>query len=440
MANSDLYRPWMALLRPSRPGLLRESVVDPEVIAEIVLQVGEPATEWAIETAYEMQSVQDAERLGGPLLRSIPKNAETELFGLWAVMVISGRTQTATSLLTRLVNDVIEGLPQMLSLEQSLLGLQTAHGYFLDRLLEICSAQDGDESARIAMKQISHDLYRGLRSLSAKLAQRFEAERGRWLSTRSAVKHETVLAVLAGEAVVDIDRASSRLGYDLGAEHIALIAWRVDPPERSSEAALSSVAGQLLHDLGCRGVLVLPVDGDRVWAWGRITTEDRPEVSGLSVREGVRAAIGLPARGISGFRSSHLQALEAERIARSFAGTEVSVFDFEDLELFGLLSLRPAALAAFVERELGALARRAPSEQLLRETLICYLENDRSLSAVASRLHIAKNTVLHRVRRSEQLRGRAVQENRLRLFVALHVCEILDAMGIELAAEAFGTG
>lgn len=113
-----------------------------------------------------------------------------------------------------------------------------------------------------------------------------------------------------------------------------------------------------------------------------------------------RAETELPTRGISGFRSSHLQALEAERIARSFAGTEVSVFDFEDLELFGLLSLRPAALAAFVERELGALARRAPSEQLLRETLICYLENDRSLSAVASRLHIAKNTVLHRVRRA----------------------------------------
>lgn len=437
--SPDPNRPWMALLRPSRGGLLGESLVDPEVVAEIVLQVGEPATEWAIETACEMQSVQDVARLGGALLQATPRSAETELFGLWAIMVVSGRSHASTALFTRLVNGVIDSLPQMLSLEQSILGLQIAHGYFLDRLLEICSADEAGESAPAAMKQISSELHHGLRSLSAKLAQRFDAERGRWLSTSSAIKHETVLAILAGESIVDIDRASTRLSYDLRAEHIALTVWRHDSAEEEgNEPSLSSAAGQILHDLGCRGVLILPVHADHVWAWGRITVEDRPVISGLSVPNGVKTAVGLPARGVSGFRSSHSQAVEAERIARSGAAPPAAVFDFDALELFGILSMRPEALAAFVVRELGALARSAPGEKVLRETLMCYLENDRSLSAVASRLHIAKNTVLHRVRRSEQLRGRSVHENRLRLFVALYACEVLGAMGTEPRTDSSG--
>jgi sugar diacid utilization regulator len=46
---------------------------------------------------------------------------------------------------------------------------------------------------------------------------------------------------------------------------------------------------------------------------------------------------------------------------------------------------------------------------------------ERSVAAVARTLHIAKNTVLYRVRKAERLRGRPLGEDRLRLHAALHL-------------------
>ena len=57
----------------------------------------------------------------------------------------------------------------------------------------------------------------------------------------------------------------------------------------------------------------------------------------------------------------------------------------------------------------------------LRATLKSYLDNERSLAASAAQLHIAKNTVLYRVRKAEQLLGRPLHQDRLRLSVALFV-------------------
>ncbi|MFJ6986749.1 MULTISPECIES: PucR family transcriptional regulator [unclassified Streptomyces] len=420
----------MALLRPSRPGVLADTATDPHVIAEVILRVGEQATAWAIETAYEMP-MSDAVGLSGRPSDKPPRNEKAEVFGLWAVIVLGGGTHPPTSLLTRLVNGVLDGLPRMLSLEQSFLGLQTAHAYFVDKLFDTLGADEAAQSTHAAMKQISLDMTEGLHSLSARLAQRFDAERGRWMSTRTAIEHETTLAVLTEDAVIDIDKASDRLGYDLRAEHVALVAWSVGSTTDDTKARLCAVAEQALRDLGCRSVLVVPADPGRVWAWGRTDDESRSLAEEPTVPAGARIAVGLPAHGVSGFRVSHAQAKEAERIACSVPVSTTSVFDFHALEVFGLLSPRPAALSAFVERELGALARNGPTEDALRETLLCYLENDRSLSAVAAQLHIAKNTVLHRVRRSEQLRGRPVQQDKLRLLVALHVCDVLRTMGVD---------
>ncbi|MFC9467732.1 helix-turn-helix domain-containing protein [Streptomyces coelicoflavus] len=53
-----------------------------------------------------------------------------------------------------------------------------------------------------------------------------------------------------------------------------------------------------------------------------------------------------------------------------------------------------------------------------------YLDEDRAVSVVAERLHIAKNTVLYRVKKAERLLGRPVRENRLAVHAALGFIEV----------------
>ncbi|MEU7738013.1 helix-turn-helix domain-containing protein, partial [Streptomyces griseus] len=81
------------------------------------------------------------------------------------------------------------------------------------------------------------------------------------------------------------------------------------------------------------------------------------------------------------------------------------------------------AAADFVCRELGGLGDDSPSAGALRATLKCYLDHDRSVATVAQRLHIAKNTVLYRIKRAEQVRGRPLGDNRLQLHTALYLAE-----------------
>ncbi|MFD3731721.1 helix-turn-helix domain-containing protein [Streptomyces sp. NPDC058632] len=68
------------------------------------------------------------------------------------------------------------------------------------------------------------------------------------------------------------------------------------------------------------------------------------------------------------------------------------------------------------------------SAAVLRDTVRCYLDSERSVSMVARTMHIAKNTVLHRVRKAEKLRGRPLSEDRLRLHAALHLAKTLSPM------------
>ena len=53
----------------------------------------------------------------------------------------------------------------------------------------------------------------------------------------------------------------------------------------------------------------------------------------------------------------------------------------------------------------------------------CYLDNERSLSAAAEALHVARNTVAYRVQRAEALRGHEVGVRRMQLQAALALLE-----------------
>ncbi|MFF2013258.1 hypothetical protein ACFVWY_29915 [Streptomyces sp. NPDC058195] len=126
-------------------------------------------------------------------------------------------------------------------------------------------------------------------------------------------------------------------------------------------------------------------------------------------------ATGLPGEGTEGFRTSHRQAGETAELIRAVGPGAVvrsSPYNYADLGLVILLRSRRDRSAAFGHRELGPLADDGMSE--LRVTVKCYLDTERSMSAVG-RLHIAKSRVAYRIRKAEHLLGRPVKDNCLRL-------------------------
>ncbi len=68
------------------------------------------------------------------------------------------------------------------------------------------------------------------------------------------------------------------------------------------------------------------------------------------VSPGVRVAVGVTARGVSGFRDSHREAVAARDLAEVLPGPLVA---YADVEVVSLLSRDRVAMQAFVRRRAG---------------------------------------------------------------------------------------
>jgi sugar diacid utilization regulator len=127
---------------------------------------------------------------------------------------------------------------------------------------------------------------------------------------------------------------------------------------------------------------------------------------------------GLPGLGVDGFRRSHEQAGHGARVG-AMSTRDEGLVRYDDVDVVAMLSIDMVAATEFVARELGLLAGASEPVAVVRHTLKCYLDRDRSLAKTADHLHIARNTVAYRVQRAEQLRGRPITERRLPLHAAL---------------------
>jgi DNA-binding PucR family transcriptional regulator len=136
--------------------------------------------------------------------------------------------------------------------------------------------------------------------------------------------------------------------------------------------------------------------------------------------------IGGPANGIAGFRHSHAEAVRAAALADNAARTMGGrIVRYRDVELVALLAADVEMAKAFVSRELGPLADRSRASNDLRQTLMAYLDTERSLMRAAERLHIARNTVAYRVRKAEDLLHRDLRERTTELQCALRLAAML---------------
>lgn len=258
----------------------------------------------------------------------------------------------------------------------------------------------------------------------------YAAERDRWLRSAAAKQSETIDTILAGQPI-DSEVATRRLRYEVRRVHIAAIAW-LDFHEEgcNSQAILESAIRDIAAMIGDQRPLVHSLGILSVAAWIS-SHSDVPSTVLDELRfrtaaaPGVRVAIGEPARGIAGFRASHFEALEAQRIARLAGRSVGSVTRYANIVLRALVTVDIAQARAFVQRELGRLGATDETTRRLAATLRAYLDENCSRGRTARRLHVHENTVAYRIRQAQELLGRPLERRNLELRVALTLSDLV---------------
>jgi hypothetical protein len=228
---------------------------------------------------------------------------------------------------------------------------------------------------------------------------------------------ERVRALLVGEHAdgpdTELDALAAELGYDLDPEHLAVIARGAHAP-------------QVLRDLGRRldrRLLCVAPGKETVWAWlgGRSALTSADLAQALSARAstsakafgnmeapalGVSFAVGEPARGLAGWRSSHRQAQAAQLVALR---RREGLTRYADVALLAT-ALKDEALVGWLQHVyLSPLDDYRKSGSALRETLHAYVAAEHNVSSAAARLKVARTTIVNRLHAIEERLGRTLR-------------------------------
>jgi len=301
------------------------------------------------------------------------------------------------------------------------------HEYFTEKLSDLLTDRIDDPAVALrTFIELERFGFRYIDRISSLVAAEYVAELERRQNQARAERDEVVRALLAGERV-DIARAERVLSHRLTGRQIGFACW-VD--DRGVD--LEGFARQVGRYLGAGHSLVVADGPLAVWGWASITGDVRTSLTGMATEfpgecENVHIAVGSPHPGAAGFRTSHLEALRTRRVIELSGRAAPSITEFSDVALVDAITRDLDAARAFVAAQLGELARDDAKERGERATLLAVLDAQGSLTAAARTLGIHKNTVLQRVRRAEERRGRPATVKVAELHAALLVCDVLGA-------------
>jgi DNA-binding PucR family transcriptional regulator len=229
-----------------------------------------------------------------------------------------------------------------------------------------------------------------------RIADQVDRERERLTRDTHVQRLEVVSLILEG-APIAATRASARLGYELDRSHTAAIVWS-DRPE-TDPGDIERAAEAVGRAAGARPLTVL-ASVSTLWVW--VAAEAVPNLDGLR-REldelpEVRVALGPIAKGMQGFRRSHLDALATQRLMHRSGSLPLA--RYEDVQVVALAAADEERAQEFVTRTLGDFAAAPPE---LRETVRVYLREGSNAAQAARLLFTHRNTVLSRLARAEEM-------------------------------------
>jgi DNA-binding PucR family transcriptional regulator len=258
----------------------------------------------------------------------------------------------------------------------------------------------------------------------ARVQEVMRAERDDLLRGNRPERREMVALLLDG-APVSKDRASARLGFDLGHPHTAAVVWLAHGG--SENAPLEEVVDLLIRASGARRhVSMFPSTGV-AWVWLAGSGPEAKDVEpDLRRWPDARVALGETRTGTDGFRASHRSALAVQRLM-SLSGLR-RVARAEETRLASLLSRHGEEAVDFARGVLGRLTD-APTEVLV--TVRTYLEELGSVARTAERLYTHRNTVVRRLARADGLLPRPLATHPVEVAAALEVWQWLGGPAAE---------
>jgi DNA-binding PucR family transcriptional regulator len=270
-------------------------------------------------------------------------------------------------------------------------------------------------------------------ALSVGLVRGYGEERERWVRSAAAVRAQVVDAILEGDTS-EVERASRRLGYDLGQTHRAVVLWSEDTGERldTALATLERATFQLLGSVDATASLVVPrarlcVAGWMGWRGDAETMTLDSAYLDVQAFPTVLAAFGTAGYGVGGFARSHREALFARRIARLTEQRPGSLTEYEHVALAALASVDVDQAREFVVTELGPLVTDDDHFRRLSATLRVYLEENMSPSRSARRLGVHEHTITNRIRAAQELLPHPIERRVCELQVALRLIRLAQA-------------
>jgi hypothetical protein len=229
-----------------------------------------------------------------------------------------------------------------------------------------------------------------------------------WPSSSAERRRECVKGLLAGK-LVDY----SKLGYDLDAHHLALMAKGEGSPE-----VIRVLAGKL-----DRRLLAVCREEEPTWAcWlgggCPLEAEQALRALGEISLDRVFVTVGEPGEGLSGWRLSHRQAKAALPIAERRGQPALH---YADVALLASILRDDLLTTSLRQLYLEPLEQARDGGTLARETLRAYFAAERNISSAAAALGVDRRTVTNRIRAIEDLFGRPLKDFAIELETALRL-------------------
>ena len=282
---------------------------------------------------------------------------------------------------------------------------RVGHACFADWLLkELAQQTDDAEMISATTQSMSRTVAAYIDQISEKMVTAYAQERDNWLRNRSAVRAARIRDLLSGERI-DVSAAEVTLGYRLRQYHVGLVCWVGDAASTADEItrlerAISHVAGHA----ACHGDPVfLPRDESSAWAWLPLGTRDAfdsAEAGTAGLDADIHFAFGGAARGTTGFRITHQQAIAAQAVALASGSPAPRAITFSQVAPVAMMLTSRELLRAWVLSTLAGLATDDEHHARLRGTLLVFLQTGGSYKTTAEQLMLHKNTVQYRIRRA----------------------------------------
>lgn len=258
------------------------------------------------------------------------------------------------------------------------------------------------------------------------------------LAEYSASAAATVIRDVLTGGDVSPTTFESTARYRLDQRHRAAVVWidRANPAVDYTRP-LTQMVDRIARGSGCHGpVLFTAVDRGSAWVWFAVTSDGNlyDAVPGaLSALDDGRISFGGVGSGVEGFRRSHRQAVAAGRVARIAGSSPHSPVTYDDpgVAIASILTADMTAVRQWITEELGGLAATTETAERLRDTYLCFLDNNSSYTRTGSQMNLHRNTVKYRVEQALEFIGDAPGRNRADVAMALHICRVLGSAALQ---------